>query len=45
MTPTGRLTAFEIRPPETAGCRIAAEGLRAPVPVAAGEPSFRQGPP
>ena len=32
MTPTGRLTAFEIRPPETAGCRIAAEGLRTPIP-------------
>jgi predicted ArsR family transcriptional regulator len=30
MTPTGRLTAFEIHPPERAGCRIAAEGLQAP---------------
>jgi predicted ArsR family transcriptional regulator len=33
MTPTGRLTAFEIHRPDTAGCRIAAEGLRAPVPA------------
>ena len=33
MTPTGRLTAFEIHPPETAGCRIAAKGLQAPVPA------------
>lgn len=42
LTPTGRLTAFEIHPPETAGCRIAAEGLRAPTshpPVPAGAPS------
>jgi predicted ArsR family transcriptional regulator len=30
MSPTGRLTAFETRPPERAGCRIAAEGLQAP---------------
>jgi predicted ArsR family transcriptional regulator len=29
MTPGGRLTAFEIHPPERAGCRIAAEGLHA----------------
>lgn len=29
MTPSGRLTDFEIHPPEVAGCRIAAEGLRA----------------
>jgi predicted ArsR family transcriptional regulator len=27
MSPAGRLTAFDIRPPERAGCRIAAEGL------------------
>lgn len=27
LTPGGRLTAFEIQPPEVAGCRIAAEGL------------------
>ena len=27
MSPAGRLTDFEIRPPERAGCRIAAEGL------------------
>lgn len=33
MTPAGRLTDFDIRPPELAGCRIAAEGLR-PLPVA-----------
>jgi predicted ArsR family transcriptional regulator len=31
MSPAGRLTGFEIRPPRRAGCRIAAEGL----PVAA----------
>lgn len=30
LSPSGRLTGFEIRPPETAGCRIVAEGLRAP---------------
>jgi predicted ArsR family transcriptional regulator len=30
MSPTGRLSAFDIQPPERAGCRIAAEGLRAP---------------
>lgn len=29
MTPGGRLTAFEIRPPEEAGCRIVGEGLAA----------------
>lgn len=42
MSPTGRLTAFEIRPPDSAGCRIAAEGLRAPTgdsPAAADAPS------
>lgn len=27
MSPGGRLTAFDIKPPERAGCRIAAEGL------------------
>jgi predicted ArsR family transcriptional regulator len=27
LTPTARMTAFDVRPPETAGCRIAAEGL------------------
>ncbi len=27
MTPGGRLTGFEIRPPEEAGCRISGEGL------------------
>lgn len=36
MTPAGRLTAFEIHPPERAGCRIAAEGLQAPSPAPAG---------
>ncbi len=30
MDPAGRLTAFEIRPPATAGCRIGAEGLAPP---------------
>lgn len=30
LTPTGRLTAFEIQRPETAGCRISAEGLQPP---------------
>lgn len=30
LTPSGRLTGFEARPPEAAGCRIAASGLRAP---------------
>lgn len=30
MTPTGRLTEFEIHPPSEAGCRIAAEGLSLP---------------
>ncbi len=30
MSPSGRLTEFEIHPPETAGCRIAAEGLGPP---------------
>ena len=30
LTPSARLTAFEVRPPETAGCRIAAEGVPAP---------------
>jgi hypothetical protein len=33
MAPAGRLTGFEIHPPETAGCRIVAEGL--PVATAA----------
>lgn len=28
LTPSGRLTAFEVHAPETAGCKIAAEGLR-----------------
>lgn len=32
MSPAGRLTAFEIRPPERAGCRLAAQGLRPPAP-------------
>jgi predicted ArsR family transcriptional regulator len=32
LTPSGRLTAFEARPPREAGCRIAAEGLPAPRP-------------
>jgi hypothetical protein len=27
LTPTARMTAFDARPPETAGCRIAAECL------------------
>jgi predicted ArsR family transcriptional regulator len=36
MTPGGRLTAFEIHPPERAGCRIAAEGLRTPIPASRG---------
>jgi predicted ArsR family transcriptional regulator len=31
MSPGGRLTGFEMRPPERAGCRIAAEGLEPPV--------------
>jgi predicted ArsR family transcriptional regulator len=30
MSPGGRLTAFDIKPPERAGCRIAAEGLGPP---------------
>jgi predicted ArsR family transcriptional regulator len=30
MSPGGRLTAFDIEPPERAGCRIAAEGLGSP---------------
>jgi predicted ArsR family transcriptional regulator len=32
LTPSGRLTAFEARPPREAGCRIAAGGLPAPRP-------------
>ena len=42
MTPTGRLTAFEIQAPETAGCRIAAEGLEAPAPARPNEPEMRR---
>src|SRR5215207_7696049 len=34
MSPTGRLTAFDIKPPERAGCRIAAEGLDPPAAAA-----------
>jgi predicted ArsR family transcriptional regulator len=34
LTPGGRLTGFEARPPRTAGCRIAGEGL--PIPVLPG---------
>lgn len=34
MSPTGRLTAFDIKPPEQAGCRIAAEGLDPPAAAA-----------
>jgi predicted ArsR family transcriptional regulator len=30
MSPRGRLTGFDIHPPETAGCRIDAEGLDPP---------------
>lgn len=30
LDPAGRLTAFEIRPPATAGCRIGARGLAPP---------------
>lgn len=30
LTPAARMTAFDARPPETAGCRIAAEGLTPP---------------
>jgi predicted ArsR family transcriptional regulator len=30
MSPSGRLTGFDIHPPERAGCRIAAEGLDPP---------------
>ena len=30
MTPSALLTAFEVRPPEGAGCRLAASGLRPP---------------
>ena len=33
MSPTGRLTAFDINPPEVAGCRIGAAGLPPPVPA------------
>jgi hypothetical protein len=29
MTPSARMTAFDIVSPETAGCRIVAEGLPA----------------
>jgi len=36
MTPGGRLTTFEIHPPEAAGCRIGADGLRAPTPAGRG---------
>ena len=34
MSPGGRLTAFDIKPPERAGCRIAAEGLDPPTAAA-----------
>jgi predicted ArsR family transcriptional regulator len=34
MSPAGRLTAFDIKPPERAGCRIAAEGLDPPAAAA-----------
>jgi predicted ArsR family transcriptional regulator len=34
LTPTGRLTVFEVRPPRTAGCIIAGEGLGSPGPPA-----------
>lgn len=39
MTPSARLTAFEIRPPKRAGCRLAAEGLPLPPTVAASDPA------
>jgi predicted ArsR family transcriptional regulator len=34
LTPSARLTAFEVRPPRVAGCRIAGEGLPRPGPPA-----------
>jgi predicted ArsR family transcriptional regulator len=43
MSPTGRLTAFEIRPPEKAGCRIAAEGLQAAAATARSSKATRAG--
>lgn len=43
LTPSGRLTGFETRPPAAAGCRIRAEGLPArPAPEAPPSPPRRR---